>query len=32
MPPIVLQNWEDEFNKWIPEEERHVIRLRKISK
>ncbi|KAK3815056.1 MAG: hypothetical protein J3Q66DRAFT_343721 [Benniella sp.] len=30
MPPIVLQNWEDEFNKWIPEEERHVIQLRKI--
>ncbi|KAG0246376.1 hypothetical protein BGX31_002677 [Mortierella sp. GBA43] len=30
MPPIVLQNWEDEFNKWIPEEERHIIQLRKL--
>ncbi|KAF9347368.1 hypothetical protein BGX34_003199, partial [Mortierella sp. NVP85] len=30
MPPIVLQNWEDEFNKWIPEKEKHIIKLRKI--
>lgn len=32
MPPIVLQNWEAEFKKWIPVKERHVIQLRKISK
>ncbi|CAO3567564.1 unnamed protein product [Mortierella alpina] len=30
MPPTVLQNWIDEFRKWIPSEERHVIHVHKL--
>ncbi|KAG0326565.1 hypothetical protein BGZ99_009441 [Dissophora globulifera] len=30
MPPIVLQNWVDEFKKWIPIAERDVVRVRRL--
>ncbi|KAG0023593.1 hypothetical protein BGZ80_008918 [Entomortierella chlamydospora] len=31
MPPIVLDNWDNEFLKWIPEEELHVVNVRRLS-
>ncbi|KAF8937607.1 hypothetical protein BGZ58_002424 [Dissophora ornata] len=31
MPPIVLQNWHDEFQKWIPPQEQDVVRVRRMS-
>ncbi|KAF9926585.1 hypothetical protein FBU30_003833 [Linnemannia zychae] len=31
MPPIVLQNWADEFEKWIPHPRRADIRVYKFS-
>ncbi|KAF9172190.1 hypothetical protein BGX20_006169 [Mortierella sp. AD010] len=31
MPPIVLDNWANEFQKWIPEEELHVVNVRRLS-
>ncbi|KAG0208420.1 hypothetical protein BGX33_006248 [Mortierella sp. NVP41] len=30
MPPIVLQNWQDEFNKWIPAEHRNDVNVFKL--
>ncbi|KAG0031263.1 hypothetical protein BGZ81_001552 [Podila clonocystis] len=30
LPPIVLDNWEDEFNKWIPESEQHVVNVMRL--
>ncbi|KAG0364266.1 hypothetical protein BGZ54_007692 [Gamsiella multidivaricata] len=31
VPPIVLQNWEDEFQKWLPYDEQHVVQIRRFS-
>ncbi|KAF9572501.1 hypothetical protein EC968_009725 [Mortierella alpina] len=31
MPPTVLQNWIEEFKKWIPAEERHVIHVHRLQ-
>ncbi|KAF9202314.1 hypothetical protein BGZ49_007501 [Haplosporangium sp. Z 27] len=31
MPPIVLDNWDNEFDKWIPKEERRVVKVRRLS-
>ncbi|KAG0359282.1 hypothetical protein BG005_001048 [Podila minutissima] len=30
VPPIVLDNWGDEFNKWIPESEQHVVNVTRL--
>lgn len=30
LPPIVLDNWEDEFDKWIPEPEQHVVNVTRL--
>lgn len=32
LPPIVLDNWEDEFDKWIPEPEQHVVNVTRLRK
>lgn len=32
LPPIVLDNWEDEFKKWIPESEQHVVNVTRLRK
>ncbi|KAF9148528.1 hypothetical protein BG015_009734 [Linnemannia schmuckeri] len=31
MPPIVLQNWADEFEKWIPPQHRNDVRVYKFA-
>ncbi|KAF9943167.1 hypothetical protein BGZ67_004946 [Mortierella alpina] len=30
MPPTVLQNWIEEFKKWIPVRERHVVHVHRL--
>lgn len=30
LPPIVLDNWEDEFDKWIPESEHRVVNVTRL--
>jgi SNF2 family DNA or RNA helicase len=32
MPPIVLQNWADEFEKWIPPQHRNDVYVYKFGK
>lgn len=32
LPPIVLDNWEDEFDKWIPESEQRVVNVTRLRK
>ncbi|KAG0326811.1 hypothetical protein BG004_002899, partial [Podila humilis] len=30
LPPTVLDNWEEEFGKWIPEDEQHVVNVQRF--